>query len=221
MKHKIVLSGNNPISLDQPTQAVKNEMNDNLNRFYFGLALVNDVKELDQDTVEITIKRRVENEHLQPGFVSFIDESIITGMCENVFVPFNKEQAIFPIIPIGGCYFSPDREFIKLYKHLINLVTGEKIRRLDIDARLDELVIVVEYDVPNKTPKRYQQDIINLTTKFGDLNALKGQTINLTLKEIAGICFRDHPKINSYSGLLKYLKKTYDLDVELSSQKSK
>ena len=100
MKHKIILSGSKPVSLDQPKQAINNELNENFDRFYFGLVKVKDIKELNQDTIEITISRKVEFEHLQPGFVSFIDESIITGMNESVFVPYNKEQVIFPIIPM-------------------------------------------------------------------------------------------------------------------------
>ena len=222
MKHKIILSGSKPVSLDQPKQAINNELNENFDRFYFGLVKVKDIKELNQDTIEITISRKVEFEHLQPGFVSFIDESIITGMNESVFVPYNKEQAIFPIIPIGGCYFSPDKEFIKLYKHLINICTGEVVKRLDIKASLSELVVMVEYDTQNNIPpKRYQQDITNLTAKFGDFYALKGQTIDLTLKEMSAICFRDNPKVSSYDGLRKYLKTTYDIDLNITSQKSK
>lgn len=221
MKHRIILSGSQALDLSQPIQAIIKEMNDNLDRFYFGLAQVKSIKEIDQDTIEITINREVEQKHLQPGFISFIDESIITGMNESVFVPYNKEQAIFPIIPIGGCYFSPDKEFIKLYKHLINMCTGEVVKRMEIKPSISELVVTVEFDSINKTPKRYQQDITNLCAKFGDLNALKGQTIEMSLKEMASTCFRDNPKVSSYTGLLNYLKKTYDLTVNIKSQKTK
>lgn len=221
MKHSIILSGNKKISLDQPTQAIIKEIDENLNRFYFGFAQVEDIKEIDQNSIEITISRKVEHRHLQPGFISFIDESIITGMSESVFVPYNKEQAIFPIIPIGGCYFSPCKEFTRLFKHLINICTGEVVKGMKVTPSLSELVITIEFEAQNNIPHRYQQDINNLTAKLGDLSNLKGQTIDLTLKEMSAMCLRDHPKVSSYSGLLNYLKKTYDLTVTIKSQKTK
>ena len=71
-----------------------------------------------------------------------------------------------------------------------------------IDKKSD-INIVVEYK--SRIPRRYKQDIMNLTAKYGDLNNLRGQTISSTRRDFSSICQRDSPKVASYNGLAKFL----------------
>lgn len=219
IKHGIILSGTNTISLDQDNQTIIDEMNKNLKRFYGDLVKVVSVNQIDMDTVEIVINRDLPASHIQNNLLDYIDEAIISGMDESSFLPFGPKPVIFPILPLGDSCFSPNDEFYELYKHLINICTGEKVTRITIVPTTSDINIVVEYK--SRIPRRYKQDIMNLTAKYGDLNNLSGQTISSTLRDFSSICQRDSPKVASYNGLAKFLGKEYNITLDIKSQKSK
>lgn len=220
IKHNIILSGSNPISLDQDEQSIIDAMNANLERFYFDMVKVVSVGQINLDTVEIVIERQLPSSCFQSGLLNYIDESIITGMGESCFVvPYSSNPVIAPILPLGDCCFSPDMEFYKLYKHLIKICTGENVKRIAIVTTTSEIKIVVEYG--SNIPRRYRQDIVSLTAKYGDLSKLKGQTIAATLQDFSAICQRDNPKVSAYIGLGKFLKSEYDITLDIRSQKTK
>lgn len=220
IKHNIVFSGSNPISLDRDNQTIIDDMNQNLKRFYFELVKVVSINQVNTDTVEIVIERELPLTHLQSGLLNFIDESIISGMGESSFVlPYTDETVIAPILPLGRCFFSPDKQFYKLYIHLNKICTGETVKKVTITATTNEIRMMVEFE--SNIPRRYRQDIMRLTAKYGDLGKLKGQTISTTLQDFSAICQRDNPKIASYSGLGKFLKSEYDITLDIKSQKTK
>ena len=220
IKHDIILSGSNPISLDQDEQIIMNEMNTNLNRFYGNLVKVVSVSQINTDTAEFVIERDLPATHIQSGgLLNYIDESIITGMNESCFVPYGTDRMIVPILPIGKCCFSPDTEFYRLYKHLIKICTGENVKKIAITTTTSTIKMVVEFD--NNVPRRYRLDIVSLISRYGDLDKMRGQTITATLQDFSAICQRDNPKIASYDGLAKYLKKEYDITLDIKSQKTK
>ena len=220
IKKSIILSGSNPISLDRDDQIIIDDMNKNLERFYFDLVKVVSLNQINTDTVEIVIERQLPLTHLQNGLLNFIDESIISGMGESSFVlPYTNETIIAPILPLGRCFFSPDREFYKLYIHLNKICTGETVKRVAIMATTSEIRMTVEFE--SSIPHRYRQDIVSLTAKFGDLDKLRGQTISSSLQDFSAICQRDNPKIASYSGLGKFLKSEYNITLDIKSQKTK
>lgn len=69
----------------------------------------------------------------------------------------------------------------------------------------------------NKIPRRYRQDIQNLT----DGNLLCGETITMSLQEFGQYCERDQLKIAAYTGLGKYLQKAYGISLCLTSKKTR
>lgn len=220
IKHNIIFSGSNPISLDRDDQSIIDDMNQNLKRFYFNLVKVVSLGQVNTDTIEIVIERVLPASHLQNGLLNYIDESIISGMNESCFVvPYTAQTVIAPIFPLGPCCFSPDKEFYKLYIHLVKICTGEKVKRVAITATTSEIRMTVEFG--SRIPHRYRPDITAMTTKYGDLEKLRGQTITATLQDFSGICQRDNPKIASYTGLGKFLKSEYDITLDIKSQKSK
>ena len=80
---------------------------------------------------------------------------------------------------------------------------------------------VVKKAVPHEPiPEKYQRDIEALRQKYGD--AFKtGLCINLTLQEALSIMHRERRRIDSYSGLVSYLKKEWDITLTITSQKTK
>jgi len=220
IKHNIIFSGSNPISLDRDDQLIIDDMNQNLERFYFNLVKVVSLNQINTDTIEIVIERELPLTYLQSGLLNFIDESIISGMNESCFVvPYTSKPIIAPILPLGPCCFSPDKVFYNLYIHLVKICTGETVKNVAITATTNEIRMMVEFE--SSIPHRYRQDIASLTTKYGDLDKLRGQTISASLKDFSGICQRDNPKIASYSGLGKFLKSEYDITLDIKSQKTK
>ena len=93
------------------------------------------------------------------------------------------------------------------------------MKKIAITTTTSTIKMVVEFD--NSVPRRYRLDIVSLISRYGDLDKMKGQTITTTLQDFSAICQRDNPKIASYDGLAKYLKKEYDITLDIKSQKTK
>ena len=219
MKHSIVFGGNKVIWLDQDESKIIELMNEILLDYYGDTVKVVSVKDLGKDDLEIKVERALIGQYfLQGGWINYIDESIITGLSDKVFIPGPK-QLLFPIIPYGDAFFSPDEEFYKLYKRQIKVFTNEIVEDVDIISTPLDLTIKVRYK--DTTPKRYKQDICDLEKKYGNIWLLRGQTIKTTLQDFSQICTRDQPKVSAYRGLKNFLLDTYDITLELTSNKTK
>lgn len=108
-----------------------------------------------------------------------------------------------------------------MFENLINKILG--VEREPIPNRQDTFIApdVTEKAVPHEPiPEKYQRDIEALRQKYGD--AFKtGLCINLTLQEALSIMHRERRRIDSYSGLVSYLKKEWDITLTITSQKTK
>lgn len=219
MKHSIVFGGNKVIWLDQDESKIIELMNELLLDYYGDTVKVVSVKDLGKDDLEIKVERALIGQYfLQGGWINYIDESIITGLSDKAFIPGPK-QLLFPIIPYGDAFFSPDEEFYKLYKRQIKVFTNEIIEDVAIVSTPLDITITVRYK--DTTPKRYKQDIYDLEKKYGNIWLLRGQTIKTTLQDFSQICTRDQPKVSAYRGLKNFLLDTYDITLELTSNKTK
>lgn len=108
-----------------------------------------------------------------------------------------------------------------MFENLINKILG--LEREPIPNRQDTFTVpdVTEKAVSSEPiPKKYQRDIEALRQKYGD--AFKtGLCINLTLQEALSIMHRERRRIDSYSGLVSYLKKDWNITLTITSQKTK
>lgn len=108
-----------------------------------------------------------------------------------------------------------------MFENLINKILG--LEREPIPNRQDTFTVpdVTEKAVSSEPiPEKYQRDIEALRQKYGD--AFKtGLCINLTLQEALSIMHRERRRIDSYSGLVSYLKKEWDITLTITSQKTK
>ena len=95
--------------------------------------------------------------------------------------------------------------------------------KVSVSNRLEDAVpsVIVKKD-SNKTniPEKYKKDVASLRSKYGD--ALKtGFCIILTLQEALSIMPRDRKRVDSYAGLISYLKREQGITLTIKSQKTK
>ena len=111
-----------------------------------------------------------------------------------------------------------------MFTDFINRILGAE-RRPSVSNRLENdavpSVIVTKDSSPKQPiPEKYKKDVASLRQKYGD--AFKtGLCINLTLQEALSIMRRERRRIDSYSGLVSYLKKEWDITLTITSQKTK
>jgi hypothetical protein len=72
-----------------------------------------------------------------------------------------------------------------------------------------------------EVPEKFKNDIKALEERAGNLEELKGETLELDLQELNTICPRTFVKAKSYMGLVGYLKKAYGIELKITSQRSK
>ena len=80
--------------------------------------------------------------------------------------------------------------------------------------------VIVTKDSNRPIPEKYKKDVASLRSKYGD--ALKtGVCIILTLQEALSIMPRDRKRVDSYAGLISYLKREQGITLTIKSQKTK
>lgn len=113
-----------------------------------------------------------------------------------------------------------------MFTDFINRILGAEPRS-SVSNRLEnttEPSVIVKKD-SNKTitkpiPEKYRKDVASLQSKYGD--AFKtGFCINLTLQEALIIMPRDRKRVDSYAGLISYLKREQGITLIIKSQKTK
>ena len=72
-----------------------------------------------------------------------------------------------------------------------------------------------------EVPEKFKNDIKALEERAGNLEELRGETLELDLQELNTICPRTFVKAKSYMGLVGYLKKAYGIELKITSQRSK
>jgi len=109
-----------------------------------------------------------------------------------------------------------------MFTDFINRILGAE-PRLSVSNRLENDAVpsvIVTKDSTKPIPEKYQRDIEALRQKYGD--AFKtGLCINLTLQEALTIMPRDRKRVDSYAGLISYLKREQGITLIIKSQKTK
>ena len=94
--------------------------------------------------------------------------------------------------------------------------------KVSVSNRLENAVpsVIVTKDSNRPIPEKYKKDVASLRSKYGD--ALKtGFCIILTLQEALSIMPRDRKRVDSYAGLISYLKREQGITLTIKSQKTK
>jgi hypothetical protein len=70
-------------------------------------------------------------------------------------------------------------------------------------------------------PDKFKEDIKSLEERTGPLEELRGEVLELDLQELNKICPRVFVKAKSYMGLVGFLRKAYEIELKITSQRSK
>lgn len=109
-----------------------------------------------------------------------------------------------------------------MFTDFINRILGADPRpsvsnRLENDAAPS---VIVKKDSNKPIPEKYKKDIALLQSKYGD--AFKtGFCITLTLQEALSLMSRERRRVDSYAGLISYLKREQGITLTIKSQKTK
>lgn len=107
--------------------------------------------------------------------------------------------------------------FIDFISRILGAEKVSVSNRLENDA---EPSVIVKKDSTKPIPEKYRKDVALLQSKYGD--AFKtGFCIILTLQEALSIMPRDRKRVDSYAGLISYLKREQGITLTIKSQKTK
>lgn len=107
--------------------------------------------------------------------------------------------------------------FIDFISRILGAEKVSVSNRLENNA---EPSVIVTKDSNRPIPEKYRKDVALLRSKYGD--ALKtGFCIILTLQEALSIMPRDRKRVDSYAGLISYLKREQGITLTIKSQKTK
>lgn len=218
MKHKLHLTGVK-VDLSIPVADILAVLQKSLDRFYpDSLVKATGYEELDERTCKITFVRDLPFDYCcaLAGCLGYIDASALSGFPESEFTfnPSSKKAPIIKtLIPWGRCWYVPTAAFVSLMKQLNETISGEKISRMKISAGLDKIEVLVKY---SRDKGKYDDDIADLESELGaPLEDYRGETLEYSLKQFSDICERTYIKKKSYQGLISYLKKTYNITLDI------
>ncbi len=107
--------------------------------------------------------------------------------------------------------------FIDFISRILGAEKVSVSNRLENNA---EPSVIVTKDSNRPIPEKYKKDVASLRSKYGD--AFKtGFCIILTLQEALSIMPRDRKRVDSYAGLISYLKREQGITLTIKSQKTK
>ena len=107
--------------------------------------------------------------------------------------------------------------FIDFISRILGAEKVSVSNRLENNA---EPSVIVTKDSNRPIPEKYKKDVASLRSKYGD--ALKtGFCIILALQEALSIMPRDRKRVDSYAGLISYLKREQGITLTIKSQKTK
>lgn len=219
MKHKLHLTGVE-VDLSIPSADILAVLQKSLDRFYPDqLVKASEYLEIDERTCMITFIRDLPFDYscALSGCLGYIDASLLSGFPEDSFT-FNPGSTMEPIIktllPWGKCWYVPIASFTSLMKQTNETFLGEKISRMQVDISVDKLSVRVKYP---RTKGKYDDDIADLESELGgSLEDHRGETLSFTLKRLGEVCERTYLKKKSYQGLASYLKRKYDIKLEIT-----
>ena len=216
MNHKLHIGGVE-LDLTVPIPEIEQKLNEHLDKCYLGLVKVS-FREIDERTAEFTFRRELPYDYygVLNGCIGQIDAAIISGLTEKCFaVDFsgNSKPVCGPLIPWGKSWFVPDGAFYAFYRQFVETMTGEKLTRVKVLSLSDQVKVTVKYP---RAKGKYDDDIADLEAELGGpIEGHRGEKLSFKLYDLGQICQRPQVKAKSYMGLKTYLKKTYDIDLEI------
>ena len=107
--------------------------------------------------------------------------------------------------------------FIDFISRILGAEKVSVSNRLENDAVPS---VIIKKDSTKRIPEKYKKDVASLRSKYGD-DLKTGFCIILTLQEALSIMPRDRKRVDSYAGLISYLKREQGITLTIKSQKTK
>ena len=107
--------------------------------------------------------------------------------------------------------------FIDFISRILGAEKVSVSNRLENNA---EPSVIVTKDSNRPIPEKYKKDVASLRSKYGD-DLKTGFCMILTLQEALSIMPRDRKRVDSYAGLISYLKREQGITLTNKSQKTK
>ena len=90
--------------------------------------------QMNGDTIKLIFIRDLRYD-IEGGLLCDNNMEMISRLDISAFMPQPLGKPIIvPLIPYGKHFYCPDTEFIRLYRNLVKSLTGQKIKKMDIDA---------------------------------------------------------------------------------------
>lgn len=216
IKHKLHIGGVE-VDLSQPATDIERIINDNQQKVYLGYVTAS-YKEIDPLTAEISFHRELPFDYY--GNISkclgHIDCAIISGLTEDCFkfdFTGQTKPLVAPLLPLGHAWYTPMNTFGAFYRQFNKTMVGEDIARVKFAAYGDEVVVTVKYP---RDKGKFDDDVADLVAEIGDsLENHRGETLSFKLYDLGQICQRPQVKNKAYMGLQSYLRKTYDITLNI------
>ncbi len=125
---------------------------------------------------------------------------------------------LYPFLQKNICFAVQISRKLDICMKTKNIILSDKNDSSMLDRQVRDCPDVNEKTVPQRIPRRYREDIKKLQERY-DLH--EGLVINVSLKDIRGICERDYPKIEAYLGLKNFLLRAFGVTLNIYSQKTK
>ena len=84
---------------------------------------------------------------------------------------------------------------------------------MQVDISMDKVSVKVKHP---RTKGKYDDDIADLESEIGPLEDHRGETLTFPLKRLGEVCERTYIKKKSYQGLTSYLKRNYNIRLEIT-----
>ena len=107
--------------------------------------------------------------------------------------------------------------FIDFISRILGAEKVSVSNRLENNA---EPSVIVTKDSNRPIPEKYKKDVASLRSKYRD-DLKTGFCIILALQEALSIMTRDRKRVDSYAGLISYLKREQGITLTIKSQKTK
>lgn len=152
MNAKISFAGDQKLNLNQTITSVKDSLQIAIDKFFpspNGFVRVGNYTEND-DKISFEIHRTYADNagcSLGNDFICDKDASLITGLDESAFQPFEPGNALIaPSIPWRDhmCYV-PLSEFCRLWKHQIKTMSGSTVKKITVKPSINSISIEIEF----------------------------------------------------------------------------
>lgn len=150
MNEKISFAGESKLDLDQNNTL--NELQKAIDKFFPApnkYVVVDNYAENDNKISFIISRTYARNAGCSLGndFICDKDASLITGLAESAFQPFEPGTALIaPSIPWNDhmCYV-PLSEFCRLWKHQIKTMAGSEVKKITVRPSINSISVEIEF----------------------------------------------------------------------------